>query len=46
MEHEGDDYTNRDWYNSKCWLCKERDKTIDHVLNECYKLAQKETSHD
>ena len=34
--------------NSKCWLCGDRDETINHIISECCKLAQKEykTRHD
>ena len=34
--------------NSKCMLCGDRDETIDHIISECSKLAQKEykTRHD
>ena len=34
--------------NSICRLCSERDETINHMLSECGKLAQKEykTKHD
>ena len=34
--------------NSKCKLCGERDETINHIISECSKLAQKEykTKHD
>ena len=34
--------------DSKCWLCDDRDKTINHILSKCSKLAQKEykTRHD
>ena len=34
--------------NSKCRLCGERDDTINHIISECSKLAQKEykTKHD
>ena len=34
--------------NSKCRLCGDRDKTINHIISECSKLAQKEykTRHD
>ena len=34
--------------NSKCRLCNDRDETINHIISECSKLAQKEykTSHD
>ena len=34
--------------NSKCWLCGDRDETINHIISECSKLAQKEykTRHD
>ena len=28
--------------NSKCRLCDDRDKTINHTINECSKLAQKD----
>ena len=34
--------------NSKCRLCGHREETIDHIISECSKLAQKEykTRHD
>ena len=34
--------------NSKCWLCSDRDETINHIISECSKLAQKEykAKHD
>ena len=34
--------------NSECWLCGDRDETINHIISECNKLAQKEykTRHD
>ena len=34
--------------NSKCRLCDDRDETINHIISECIKLAQKEykTRHD
>ena len=34
--------------NSECGLCGDRDETINHIINECNKLAQKEykTRHD
>ena len=34
--------------NSRCSLCGERDETINHIISECSKLAQKEykTRHD
>ena len=34
--------------NSKCRLCGDRDETINHIINECGKLAEKEykTKHD
>ena len=34
--------------NSKCRLCGDRDETINHIISECRKLAQKEynTRHD
>ena len=34
--------------NSKCRLCSDRDETINHIISECRKLAQKEykTRHD
>ena len=28
--------------NSKCRLCSDRDETINHIINECSQLAQKE----
>ena len=28
--------------NSKCWLCGDRDETINHLISECSNLAQKE----
>ena len=28
--------------NSKCRLCSDRDETINHIVSECSKLAQKE----
>ena len=28
--------------NSKCRLCCDRDETINHMISECSKLAQKE----
>ena len=28
--------------NTKCRLCGDRDETINHIINECSKLAQKE----
>ena len=28
--------------NSKCWLRGDRDETINHIIIECNKLAQKE----
>ena len=34
--------------NRKCTLCGDRDETINHIISECSKLAQKEykTRHD
>ena len=34
--------------NNKCRLCGDRDDTINHIISECSKLAQKEykTRHD
>ena len=34
--------------NSRYRLCGDRDETINHIINECIKLAQKEymTRHD
>ena len=34
--------------NSKCRLCGDKDETINHIISECSKLAQKEykTRHD
>ena len=29
-------------WNSKCRLCNDRDETINHIISECSKLAQKE----
>ena len=28
--------------NSKCMLCGDRDETMNHIISECSKLAQKE----
>ena len=28
--------------NSKCRLCGDRDETINHIISECSKWAQKE----
>ena len=36
--------TNKTQQNSKCKLCGDRDETINHIINECSKLAQ--TRHD
>ena len=38
----------KDQQNSKCWLCGDRDETINHIISECSKLAEKEykTRHD
>ena len=30
--------------NSKCWLCGDRDETINHIISECSNLAQKENN--
>ena len=34
--------------NSRCWLCGDRDETINHIISECNKLERKEykTRHD
>ena len=34
--------------NSKCTLCGNRDETINHIISECSKLAQREykATHD
>ena len=34
--------------NSKCWLCSDRDETVNYIVSECSKLAQKKykTRHD
>ena len=34
--------------NNKCRLCSDRDETINHIISECSKLAQKDykTRHD
>ena len=39
---------NKTQQNSKCRLCGDRDETINHIISECSKLAQKEykTRHD
>ena len=29
--------------NSKCRLCGDRDETINHIISECSKLAQRES---
>ena len=31
--------------NSKCWLCGDRDETINHIISECSKLTQKENKN-
>ena len=28
--------------NSKCRLCGDKDETINHIISECIKLAQRE----
>ena len=28
--------------NSNFWLCGDKDETINHIISECIKLAQKE----
>ena len=33
---------NKTQQNSKCRLCGDRDETINHIISECSKLAQKE----
>ena len=33
---------NKTQQNSKCTLCSDRDETINHIISECSKLAQKE----
>ena len=40
--------TDKTQFNSKCRLCGDRDETINHIISECSKLAQKEykTRHD
>ena len=32
--------------NSKCRLCRQRNKTFNLIVSECSKLAQKKTRHD
>ena len=34
--------------NSKCRLCNDKDETINHIISECSRLAQREhkTRHD
>ena len=27
--------------NSKCKFCGDRDETVDHIISECSKVAQK-----
>ena len=36
------------FFTSECRLCGDRDETINHIISECSKLAQKEykTRHD
>ena len=34
--------TDKTQRKSKCRLCRDRDKTINHIISECSKLAQKE----
>ena len=34
--------TEKTQQNSKCRLCGDRDETINHIISECSKLAQKE----
>ena len=34
--------TDKTQQNSKCRLCSDRDETINHIISECSKLAQKE----
>ena len=40
--------TDKTQQNSKCRLCGNRDETINHIISECSKLAQREykTRHD
>ena len=33
-------------HNIMCWLCVDRDETMNHIINKCSKLAQKETEMD
>ena len=28
--------------NGMCWLCKEKDETLNYIISECFQLAQKE----
>ena len=39
---------NKTQQNGKCRLCGDSDETINHIISECSKLAQKEykTTHD
>ena len=32
---------NKTHQNSKCWLCGDRDETINYIINECSRLPQK-----
>ena len=43
-----DNNNNKTQQNSKCRLCDDRDETINHIISESSKLAQKEymTRHD
>ena len=40
--------TDKTQQNSKCWLCIDRDETINHIISECRKLPRREykTRHD
>ena len=39
---------NKTQQNSRCRLCGDRNETINHIISECSKIAQKEykTRHD
>ena len=42
------EYTDKMRQKSKCRICGDRDETINHIISECCKLAQKgyKTRHD
>ena len=42
QRHKNQSYQSENPQNSKCKLCADREKTINHVISECSKLVQKE----